>query len=109
MNCFGGSNQGFQHGGRQPHRDPLDQVRAEQGLRQSGPSVDAALALEFMGFGGPDATEGLANLHERRPPRYGSASADQGLAFMRDIISSILALRSALMVCMCGRSPIIFR
>ena len=39
-------------------------------LRQAGPSFDASLALEFMGFGGPDVQEGVASLRERRPPRY---------------------------------------
>jgi len=39
-------------------------------LRQAGPSFDASLALEFMGFGGPDVHEGLAALRERRPPRF---------------------------------------
>ena len=39
-------------------------------LRQAGPSFDASLALEFMGFGGPDVQEGVASLRERRPPQY---------------------------------------
>ena len=39
-------------------------------LRQAGPSFDTSLALEFMGFGGPDVHEGLAALRERRPPRF---------------------------------------
>ncbi len=39
-------------------------------LRQAGPGFDASLALEFMGFGGPDVHEGLAALRERRPPRF---------------------------------------
>lgn len=39
-------------------------------LRQAGPSFDASLALEFMGFGGPDVHEGLAALRERRAPRF---------------------------------------
>ena len=38
-------------------------------LRQAGPSFDASLALEFMGFGGPDVQEGVASLRERRPSR----------------------------------------
>ena len=40
-------------------------------LRQAGPAFDASLALEFMGFAGPDVREGLASLRERRPPAYG--------------------------------------
>ena len=39
-------------------------------LRQAGPGFDASLALEFMGFGGPDVHEGLAALRERRAPRF---------------------------------------
>jgi len=38
-----------------------------------------------------------------------SSEQTQLLAFMRDIINSILALRSALTFCMWGRSPIILR
>ncbi len=39
-------------------------------LRQAGPTFDTSLALEFMGFGGPDVHEGVASLRERRAPRY---------------------------------------
>lgn len=39
-------------------------------LRQAGPSFDTSLALEFMGFAGPDVKEGIASLRERRAPRY---------------------------------------
>jgi enoyl-CoA hydratase len=39
-------------------------------LRQAGPSFDASLALEFMGFAGPDVREGVASLRERRSPKY---------------------------------------
>ena len=39
-------------------------------LRQAGPSFDTSLALEFMGFGGPDVREGVASLRERRAPRF---------------------------------------
>ena len=38
--------------------------------RQAGPSFDTSLALEFMGFGGPDVHEGVASLRDRRAPRY---------------------------------------
>ena len=37
-------------------------------LRQAGPAFDASLALEFLGFSGADAAEGLAaHLEKRRP------------------------------------------
>jgi enoyl-CoA hydratase len=39
-------------------------------LRQAGPTFDTSLALEFMGFGGPDVHEGVASLRERRTPRF---------------------------------------
>ena len=39
-------------------------------LRQAGPAFDTSLALEFMGFAGPDVKEGLASLRERRPPKF---------------------------------------
>lgn len=39
-------------------------------LRQAGPTFDASLALEFMGFAGPDVSEGLASLRERRAPNF---------------------------------------
>lgn len=39
-------------------------------LRLAGPSFDASLALEMLGFGGPDAKEGLASHLEKRPPRF---------------------------------------
>ena len=40
-------------------------------LRQAGPTFDASLALEFMGFAGPDVREGVASLRERRAPNFG--------------------------------------
>jgi enoyl-CoA hydratase len=39
-------------------------------LRQAGPAFDASLALEFMGFAGPDVQEGVASLRERRAPDF---------------------------------------
>lgn len=41
-----------------------------QWLRQAGPMFETSLALEFMGFGGPDAREGVAALREKRTPRF---------------------------------------
>ena len=38
--------------------------------RQAGPIFDASLGYEFLGFGGPDASEGLASHREKRPPRF---------------------------------------
>jgi len=39
-------------------------------LRQAGPAFDTSLALEFMGFAGPDVHEGVASLRERRAPKF---------------------------------------
>jgi enoyl-CoA hydratase len=39
-------------------------------LRMMGPTFDTSLALEFLGFSGPEVREGIASLKERRPPRF---------------------------------------
>ena len=39
-------------------------------LRMAGPSFDASLALEFMGFSSPEVKEGLASHREKRNPRF---------------------------------------
>lgn len=39
-------------------------------LRLAGPTFDTSLALEFMGFNGPDVKEGLKSLHEKRRPDF---------------------------------------
>ncbi|KGU93438.1 enoyl-CoA hydratase EchA15 [Burkholderia pseudomallei MSHR4377] len=39
-------------------------------LRLAGPTFDASLALEFMGFSGPDVREGIRSLRERRAPDF---------------------------------------
>ncbi|UQN07123.1 enoyl-CoA hydratase/isomerase family protein [Deinococcus sp. QL22] len=39
-------------------------------LRAAGPTFDASLALEFLGFTGPDVREGLASLREKREPKF---------------------------------------
>ena len=44
-------------------------------LRQAGPAFDASLALEFMGFSGPDLREGLASHLEKRKPSFPTGSA----------------------------------
>ena len=43
-------------------------------LRAMGPSFDASLALEFMGFAGPEVKEGLASHREKRKPAFPSRS-----------------------------------
>ena len=39
-------------------------------LRAMGPTFDASLALEFLGFTGPDVKEGLSSLREKRGPNF---------------------------------------
>ena len=39
-------------------------------LRMAGPTFDASLALEFMGFSGPEVKEGLASHREKRKPNF---------------------------------------
>ena len=39
-------------------------------LRMMGPAFDASLAMEFMGFSGPDVHEGVASHKERRAPKF---------------------------------------
>ncbi|GGK25190.1 enoyl-CoA hydratase [Deinococcus malanensis] len=39
-------------------------------LRAMGPTFDASLALEFLGFTGPDVREGLSSLREKRAPNF---------------------------------------
>ena len=38
--------------------------------RVMGPTFDASLAYEFIGFAGPEAAEGLASHVEKRPPQF---------------------------------------
>lgn len=42
-------------------------------MRTAGPAFDASLALEMMGFGGPEAREGLASFREKRAPDFRAA------------------------------------
>jgi enoyl-CoA hydratase len=39
-------------------------------LRMAGPAFDASLALEVLGFTGPEVKEGLAALREKRAPNF---------------------------------------
>jgi enoyl-CoA hydratase len=39
-------------------------------LRMAGPTFDTSLALEFLGFGGPDVREGIKSLREKRAPNF---------------------------------------
>jgi enoyl-CoA hydratase len=39
-------------------------------LRQAGPIFDASLALEFIGFAGPEGREGIDAFLQKRPPKF---------------------------------------
>ncbi len=39
-------------------------------LRMMGPNFDTALALEFLGFSGPEVREGMTSLREKRSPEF---------------------------------------
>jgi enoyl-CoA hydratase len=39
-------------------------------LRMAGPTFDASLAMEFLGFSGGDVREGVAAVREKRPPSF---------------------------------------
>jgi enoyl-CoA hydratase len=43
-------------------------------LRVMGPTFDTSLALEMLGFGGPEVKEGLASHLEKRPPAFPPSS-----------------------------------
>lgn len=43
-------------------------------LRMAGPTFDASLALEFMGFSGPDVREGVDSIKAKRSPNFGKSS-----------------------------------
>ncbi len=43
--------------------------------RSAGPAFDASLALEFMGFTGPEVKEGLASHKEKRTPKFPETSS----------------------------------
>jgi enoyl-CoA hydratase len=45
-------------------------------LRAAGPIFDASLALEFMGFGGPDVREGVAARREKRAPTFSGPASE---------------------------------
>ncbi|MBV6274274.1 enoyl-CoA hydratase/isomerase family protein [Alcaligenaceae bacterium CGII-47] len=43
-------------------------------LRQAGPIFDASLALEWMGWKGPDVQEGIRSFREKRPAQFDPSS-----------------------------------
>jgi enoyl-CoA hydratase len=45
-------------------------------LRMAGPNFDTSLALEFLGFSGPEVKEGIASHREKRKPSFPPAPKD---------------------------------
>lgn len=45
-------------------------------LRAAGPAFDASLALEFLGFGGPDVREGVAAVKGKRPASFSGPASE---------------------------------
>jgi enoyl-CoA hydratase len=45
-------------------------------LRTAGPAFDASLAMEFLGFTGPDVREGIESLRDKRPPRFAGPGSE---------------------------------
>src|SRR6185295_8218788 len=45
-------------------------------LRMAGPSFDASLAYEMLGFPGPEATDGVASPREKRAPKFPPEPSD---------------------------------
>ena len=45
-------------------------------LRMAGPAFDASLALEVLGFSGPEAKEGVASHREKRAPKFPAEPPD---------------------------------
>jgi enoyl-CoA hydratase len=45
-------------------------------LRMAGPAFDASLALEVLGFTGPEVKEGMASLREKRNPSFPAEPKD---------------------------------
>jgi enoyl-CoA hydratase len=48
-----------------------------QWMRSASPAFGESLALEMIGFLGPDAKEGVAAIRDRRPPVFPSAPAQE--------------------------------
>ncbi|HZQ85702.1 MAG TPA: enoyl-CoA hydratase/isomerase family protein [Acidimicrobiales bacterium] len=44
--------------------------------RVMAPAFDASLAYEFIGFGGPDAAEGVASHRDKRPPSFSGPTSE---------------------------------
>ena len=66
-----------------PHAIRWTKYALNNWLRLAGPTFDASLALEFMGFTSPEVKEGLASHREKRPPRFAPDAPDPGSGVSR--------------------------
>jgi len=53
-----------------PHAVRWTKYALNNWLRLAGPTFDASLALEFLGFSGPEVQEGVRSLREKRAPLF---------------------------------------
>jgi len=53
-----------------PHAVRWTKYALNNWLRLAGPTFDASLALEFLGFSGPEVQEGMRSLREKRAPLF---------------------------------------
>ena len=53
-----------------PHAIRFTKYALNNWLRMAGPIYDTSTALEMLGFGGPEAREGVASLKEKRDPNF---------------------------------------
>jgi enoyl-CoA hydratase len=53
-----------------PHAIRWTKYALNNWLRVAGPIFDASLGMEFLEFGGREASEGAAALREKRAPRF---------------------------------------
>ena len=53
-----------------PHAIRFTKYALNNWLRMAGPIYDTSTALEMLGFGGPEAREGVTSLKEKRDPNF---------------------------------------
>ncbi len=53
-----------------PHAIRWTKYALNNWYRMAGPAFDASLAMEFMGFAGPEVVEGMTALREKRKPNF---------------------------------------
>ena len=64
----------------QPDGNAVDEAGPQPWLVTAAPAFGESLALEMLGFLGPDAKEGVAAMRDRRPPQFPSPRPDGRLS-----------------------------